>query len=119
MQVCREVGSGVSVVDVRRVVASTVGVGEVAHSLGVSRNTAHRWARLAGVKIQALPPTARQSGRQRVSDADVDTAIRGPLSLRAAAAALGISSPSLLARARYLGLPTSPAGRATLRGTCA
>ena len=42
MQVWREVGSGVTVPDVRRVVACTVGVGAVARQLGVSPYTAHR-----------------------------------------------------------------------------
>ncbi|WP_139239456.1 MULTISPECIES: hypothetical protein [unclassified Methylobacterium] len=108
-----------TVPDVRRVVAATVGVGAVARRLGVSQYTAHRWARLAGVAIQAVPPTARMPERQRVSDTDVAAAIRSPLSLRAAAAALGVTPPALQSRARYLGLPTDPAGRAALRGACA
>lgn len=119
MQVWREVGSGVTVPDVRRVVAATVGVGAVARRLGVSEYTAHRWARLAGVAIRALPPTTRLPDRQRVTDAAVTAAIQGPLSLRRAAAALGVTPPALQSRARYLGLPTDPAGRAALRGACA
>ncbi|UIN36924.1 hypothetical protein [Methylobacterium oryzae] len=107
-----------TVPDVRRVVAATVGVGvgAVARWLGVSEFTAHKWARLAGVEIRAVPPTARLPERQRMTDAAVAAAIQGPLSLRAAAAALGVTPPALQNRARYLGLPTSPAGRAALRG---
>ncbi|GJE46999.1 hypothetical protein GOFOIKOB_0018 [Methylobacterium tardum] len=119
MQIWREVGSGVSVPDVRRVVAATVGVGAVARRLGVSQYTAHCWAQLAGVAIRAVPPTARLPDRQRMTDADVAAAIQGPLSLRRAAAALGVTPPALQSRARYLGLPTDTAGRAALRGACA
>ncbi|MDE4912237.1 hypothetical protein PQI07_16270 [Methylobacterium sp. 092160098-2] len=111
-----EVGCGLKFADVRGVVASTIGVDAVARRLGVSRNTARKYSRFAGVRIR--PATARHVWSQRVTDADVEGAIRGPLSLRAAAAALGVTSPSLLARARYIGLPTDPAGRAALRGAC-
>lgn len=112
MQLSREVGSGVSVPDVRRVVAGTVGVGAVARRLGVAPHTARRWAGIAGVSIVPHAPTTRMPSRQRVTDGAVAAAIRGPLSLRAAAAALGVTAPGLQARARYLGLPTDPAGRA-------
>ncbi len=119
MQMYRQVGSGVTVPDVRRVVAATVGVGAVARRLGVTHHTAHRWARIAGVEIRPWHPRTRRPERQRMSDAAVAAAIQGPLSLRAAAAALGVTSPALQNRARYLGLPTDPVGRAALRGACA
>jgi|GEM_PF-2053469 len=84
MRVWREVGSGVTAAQVRRVVASTVGVGAVARRLGVAECTAHRWAGLAGVSIVPRPRTERMPGRQLVSDAAVRDAMLGPLSLRAA-----------------------------------
>jgi hypothetical protein len=115
MQAWRQVGSGVSVPDVRRVVSATVGVGAVARRLGVTNHTAHRWAGLAGVAIRPHLPTDRLPERQRMTDGAVAAAIRGPLSLRAAAAALGVTAPGLQSRARYLGLPTDPLGREALR----
>ncbi|GJD65649.1 hypothetical protein [Methylobacterium frigidaeris] len=115
MQLWRQVGSGVSVSDVRRVVSGTVGVAAVARRLGVAPHTAHRWAGLAGVATRPHLPTDRLPERQRVTDGAVAAAIRGPLSLRAAAAALGVIAPGLKARARYLGLPTDPVGRTALR----
>ena len=55
MQVYREVGSGVTVPDVRRVVAATVGVGAVARRLGVTHYTAHRWARSPASRSERCP----------------------------------------------------------------
>lgn len=115
MRVWREVGSGVTAAQVRRVVASTVGVGAVARRLGVAECTAHRWAGLGDVSIVPRPRTERMPGRQLVSDAAVRDAMLGPLSLRAAAAALGGTAAGLQARARYLGLPTDALWREALR----
>ncbi|QIJ77509.1 hypothetical protein CLZ_24725 [Methylobacterium sp. CLZ] len=111
MRAWGEVGSGVTAAQVCRVVASTVGVGAVARRLGVAECTAHQWAGLAGVSIVARPRTARLPGRQLVSFAAVRDTMLGPLSLRAAAAALGVTAAGPQARARYLGLPTDPLER--------
>lgn len=51
----------------------------------------------------------------RASDAQVLAALLLPLSLEAAARTVGICGAALHVRARRLGLPTTPAGRAALR----
>lgn len=107
---------GITERQARDVLATVPGWECAARKLGVSVEVTRAWAERLGVEPPAYCPP-RQPWRQTITDAQAREAILGPLSLGRAAHELGVSTAALHARARRLGLPTDPAGRAALRAS--
>lgn len=93
---------------VREAAARCRSLDEIAASLGVTLDVAREW--LLALSAKPVSPYHKV-----MTPVDVVEAILSPVSLHRAAHAAGVSPAALHTRARRMGLPTSPAGRAALR----
>lgn len=115
MDARRVIGLGVRVEQVSDVVAAHAGLEAVAMRLGVAPATARAWCRELGLTVRPAVKGEQSCPARRVTNAQIEAAIRSPLSLHRAAFELDVTAPALHTRARRIGLPTDQAGRAALR----